>query len=133
MRGRFRARPFQMHVLMQDELKYAGERSLHSSDVHLSVAHAGVAVADFEQSAARVHRNEESGSSDQLLVVQIAGMNARRSAIHFTRRFGRCYAHAAEEWPERNLDARSEGAYLEHAIQGNDLGLVAFEFGGQEA
>src|ERR1700733_353139 len=127
MRGSFRARPFQMHVLVQDELKHAGERSLHSGDVHLSVAHAGVAVADLEQRAARVYWNEESGTGHQLLVVQVAGVNARRSAVYFTGAFGRSDAHAAEKRLERNLDAGSEGSDVAHAIQWNDLGPGAFE------
>ena len=83
MRWRLGARPLQMHVFMQDELEDTGERRFHGGDVHFAVAHAGVAVADFEERPARVHGNEQSGSGDEFLVIQIAGVNSRRSAMHF--------------------------------------------------
>src|SRR6059058_4451856 len=49
VRGRFRARPLEMHVLADDELKRADERSFKRGDVHFAVALARVPIAHFKQ------------------------------------------------------------------------------------
>ena len=72
VRGRFGARPFQVHVLAHDELKRADERSFERGDVHFAVALPGVAVAHFKERAGRVHRNVERRAGDEVLVVHVA-------------------------------------------------------------
>jgi len=53
MRGRFRARPIEMTVVVQNELEHTGQRSLHRRDIHFAAALAGVTIADFEQRSRR--------------------------------------------------------------------------------
>src|SRR5580700_6179144 len=81
----------------------------------------------------RMHGNEKRGSGYQFLVIEIAGVNPRRSAIHFARGWWRSDAHAAEERFERKLNARSEGPDFARSVQGNDLHPGTLEFIGQEA
>ena len=58
MRGRFRARPFQVHVLANYKLKSPDQRGFHRGDVDFAVALARVAVAGEKQRAFRMNRNE---------------------------------------------------------------------------
>ena len=80
-----------------------------------------MAVADLEQRAGRVHGNVERGSRDQFLVVEIARVDPRRRAADAAIRLRRRHAHAAEERPERNLDAIGESPDHALAVERNDL------------
>src|SRR5439155_19117673 len=121
VRGCFGARPLQAHVLAHDELKRADERSFESGNVHFAVALSGVAVADLEERAGSVHGNVERGAGDEVLVIEIARHNPRRSAVEAARAFRRGVAHAAEKRMQGNLDARRE--FRDHAffIQRNNF------------
>src|SRR6516225_2122652 len=89
--------PAQFHVLADHELKLALQRGFQSSDVDFAVALSGVAVADREQRAAHVDGDEERRSLDQLLVVEVARVNAGRPAADATGLWRWRHAHAAEE------------------------------------
>src|SRR6202158_5760132 len=112
--GRFGARPFQMHVLAYDELKGADEGSFKSGDVHFAVALSGVAVADFKERTRRMHGKIERGAGDEILVIEIAAHNPRRSAVEAARAFRWRVAHTAEKRMQWNLDAWGE--FSDHAL-----------------
>src|ERR1700722_15310079 len=95
-----------MAVLVHDEAKGAGEVGLEGLDIDLAVALAGMPIAGLEQSALRRHRHVQRRARNELLVVHIAGVRERRGAVDFAFRWSD--PHAAEERPQRQLDARSE-------------------------
>ena len=99
----------------------ADQRRLHRRDVDFAVALAGVAVADVEQRALRPDRDVERRSGDQLLVVEIPGVNARRRAVHSAHRRRRRDADAAEERMQRNGDAGAEMAEHVDRVELDDL------------
>ena len=76
-----RSRPEQMLILMNDELEGAGEKGLHRSDIDFAVSLPGVAVADFQQGALYVHRDEEPGARDEIFVIEVPGMHSGRTAV----------------------------------------------------
>ena len=98
------ARPFQRHVLVQDELEDAGERGFHRGNVDFAVALARVPIADLEQRAGRLHWNEQRGSGDEFFVVQIARVSAGRTAVYFSGNFHGRKPHAPEKRPQGDLD-----------------------------
>ena len=121
MRRRLGARPFEMHVLAHDELKYARKRGFHGRDIHFAVAHSGVAVAHLEQRAFGVHRDEQRGSRHQIFVIEIAGVNPRRTAIDFPGGFRRRDAHASEKRRERQIDSGAEVADISLPVERDDF------------
>src|SRR5207245_7417899 len=97
------------------------ERSFERGDVHFAVALSGVAVADFKKRAGRMYGNVERRARDEVLVIEIAGHNPRRSAVEAARAFGRRVAHAAEKGMQRNLDARREFCHHTLFVEWNDF------------
>ena len=77
----------------------SAQRGFDRGLIDLAVALRRVAVADLEQRARHVHRNEQRRAGDQLLVVEIAGVRARRIAADAPDFRRRRDAHAAEERP----------------------------------
>src|SRR6187455_1168160 len=67
-----------------------------------------VAVADFEERTLDEHRDVERAAGDELAVVEIAGVAARRVAADASELWRRRYAHAAEERLQRDDDAGLE-------------------------
>ena len=63
---------------MNEELKGAGKLRLHGGNVDFAVTLPGVAVASLEERALGVHRDEERGAFDHLLVIHVAGVGSRR-------------------------------------------------------
>ena len=80
MRRRLGPGPSQVQILANDELKDAYERRFECRDVNLAITLTRVAVADFEEAAGDMNGNEERGSGDELFVVEVARMDARRCA-----------------------------------------------------
>jgi hypothetical protein len=101
----FSARPHERHVLPHRQLHTSAQRCLDRRLIDLAVALCGVPIADLEQRARHEHRDEERAAGDELSVVEIACMLARRVAAHAAGRGRRRNAHAAEERPQRNHDA----------------------------
>ncbi len=120
MRVRFTARPRQLHSLAHGQLDASAQRGFDRGLIDFAVALRGMAVADFEERAFHVHRNEQRRSGDQLLVVEIARVRARRVAADAAHFGCRSDAHAAEERPERNDDARQERRRHVLAIEADD-------------
>src|SRR6266852_3941615 len=85
MRRRLGARPAQLHVLANYQLKSADQRSFHRGDVDLAIALSGVSVTGEKQRAFRMHGNEKRRARNQFLVVQVAGMDPRRPAADASR------------------------------------------------
>ena len=77
---RLGARPGERHPLSYDELQPAAERRLYGGLIHFAVALCGVPIANFEEGSCRMHRDEERGARDELLVVEVAGVYGRRIA-----------------------------------------------------
>src|ERR1700674_1182303 len=61
-----------------------------------------------------MHGNVERCARDEVLVVNIPGVNPRRSAADAARDLGRSDTHAAEKRMQRNLNAGSEAR--DHAL-----------------
>jgi hypothetical protein len=81
MGGGLGARPRDLHVLAHDELELAAQAGLDSGKVDLALALSGVGVADREQRARRVDRQVERRAGADVLVVDIAGLDARRPLL----------------------------------------------------
>ena len=99
---------FRLAPLPHEEAEGPGQRGLQGGDVHLAVTLAGVPVADLEERARDVDRDEQRGARDEFLVIEVAGVHARRGAVHPARGLRRGDAHAAEERAERDLDPLGE-------------------------
>src|SRR5204862_3569025 len=76
--------------------------------IHFAVALRAVAVADFEERAGNEYRNVQRASDDQLAVVEIAGVPARRIAADASELRRRRNTHAPVERLQGNDDAGSE-------------------------
>src|SRR5690348_7022018 len=80
-----------------------------------------MAVTDLEQRSRRVNWDVERRAGNQLLVVEIASVYARRRAVHAAHALRRRDAHAAEEGLERNLDAVGEMTDHPLPVEADDL------------
>src|SRR5690348_12826545 len=119
-----------MHVLAHDEPETAGERGLEGRDVDLSVALPRVPVTDLEQRTGSPHGDVERRARDELLVIEIAGVNARWRAADPSHGAGWRVADAPEKGTQRQLD--SGGEVRDHLllVERNDLGArVVVVFG----
>ncbi len=121
MGRRLRPRPCELHVLVQDKLKLAAQAGLDRGEVDLAVALRRVRVAHGEQRAGGEHRHEQGRARDQVLVVQVAGVNAGRAAADAAHgRVGR-QAHGAEErLVDRHHDALGDRGGLRLAVDRDD-------------
>src|SRR6185503_3086966 len=80
------------------------------------------AVADLEQGARDEDRDVEGAACDELAIVEVAGVTARRDAADAARVGGGGDSHAAVERVEGNDDSRLElGGHL-LAVELKDLG-----------
>src|SRR5262249_49648089 len=80
MRGGLGTRPSQLHVFADDELKLAAQPGFDRGQIDLAMTLRGVRIASRKQRARRMHRHEQRGARDQILVVHVAGVNAGRTA-----------------------------------------------------
>src|SRR6266436_2798584 len=103
-----------MDIFASDKLKFAGQRGFQGRDIHFTIALPRVTVADREKGAFRVNRNEKRGAGDQLLVVEIARMDAGRSTANSACRIGWRDAHAAEERAQRDFNSLTKAG--DHAL-----------------
>src|ERR1700758_395861 len=110
-----------MAILVDNKFEGAAKESLHRGDVHLTVALARVTIADLKERSLGVNGNIERGSGHEFLVVHVARVHPRRSAVDAARRRRRCNAHAAEEGMKWNLDTRSKLRHHLLTIERNDL------------
>src|SRR5690242_5633819 len=78
-------------------------------------------VADLEQRTLRPHGDVQRGAGDELLVVEIPGMNPRWRAADASHRSRRSDADAAEEWMEWDVDVRREVRDVLALVERNDL------------
>ena len=122
-----------MHVLVKDKLEHSGEGGLHGRDIHLTVAHARVPVADFEEGACGVDWNEQGRARYQLLVIHIAGVNPRRCAADFSSRLRRCDSHTAKKRPQRHVDSGREVSHHFFFVEINDARLALREIALEES
>src|SRR5215813_11505598 len=120
--GGFGARIAGFKVLAHDELNGAHQRCFDSGDVHLTIALAGMAIADQKKRSRRVDRKIQSAAGNQFLVVHVAGMNPWWRAVEASVCFWWSFADAAKKWMQRNFDAGGEFGYHAFPIQRNDLG-----------
>src|SRR5262249_34110274 len=97
VRRRFSARPFQMHVFADNQLKGSDKRSLQRGDIYFSVSLSGVSVAGQEQCSAGMNRNEQRCACDQFLVVEISRVNPGWSATNSAGDLRRGDAQTPEE------------------------------------
>ena len=132
VRRRLGARPLEVHVLADDHLDGAAQRCLHRGDVDLAIALAGMSVADLEQRARHPHRNEERRAGDEVLVVEVAGVNPRRRAVDPAHRSRRCHADAAEERMHRDVDPVGEVRDVVQRVERDDPALPGGEVLGDE-
>jgi len=93
---------------------------------------ARMTVANLEQRARRVHRNEQRRSRDKFLVIQIARMNPRRRAADAARCFWWRDAHASEKRPQGYFDVVREPGHHTTLIERDDLHARVRKFIGQE-
>ncbi len=119
--------------LVDYELEGAGELGFESGDVDFAVALAGVAVADFEESAFGVDGDVEGGAGDHLLIVDVAGVHPGWGGVVLAGGLGWGDAHAAEEGVEGDVDAGGEVADHLFAVEGDDAGAAVGEVVGEEA
>ena len=82
---RLGARPRQLDVLAHGQLQAAAQRGLDRRLIDLAVALGGVAVADLEQGARDEDRDVEGAACDELAIVEVAGVTARRDAADAAR------------------------------------------------
>src|SRR5690242_12370184 len=121
VRGRLGARPAQVHILTHDKLERARQRGLHRGDVDLAVALSRMAVADLKQRAPGMNGNVQRSARNEILVVQIAGVDPRRSAADSPVAVWGRYTHASEKWPKRYLDQIRETGQHPLAIERDNL------------
>src|SRR5215210_6753201 len=95
---RLGARPCEGHILADDQLDASTQRGFDRGLVHFAVPLRRVSVADLEQRAGDMHRNEEGRPGDELFVIEVAGMNPGRRTVDASSRGGRRNAHAPEKW-----------------------------------
>jgi len=97
MRWCFRARPRQVQILSHSHFESAAERRLQSGDVYLAITLVGVAISNLEQCSGRMDRNVESCARDELLVVEIAGMDVGWRAAYSPAGRRWCNSDAAKK------------------------------------
>jgi len=131
--GGFGSGPEKVLIFVDYELEGAGELGFEGGDVDFAVALAGVAVADFEESAFGVDGDVEGGAGDHLFVVDVAGVHPGWGGVVLAGGLGWGDAHAAEEGVEGDVDARGEVADHGGAVEGDDAGAAVGEVVGEEA
>jgi len=117
MRGRLRHRPFEPHVVAKREPEGADQSGLDRGDADLAVPLDAVSVADREQRAGNEDRQIERGAGNELLVVEIAAVLARRLSRDHAPGKRRRRAHHAEERRQRNLLAPGQSPALARAVE----------------
>src|ERR1043166_8399507 len=65
--------------------------------------------------------NVQRRTRDQLLVVQVAGVETRWSAADAARSLRRRDAHTSKEWPQRNFDPVRKMRHHAVAVERDDL------------
>ena len=125
--------PYEVHVFAHDELESPGEGRFHGGDIDFAVALPGMSVTGLEERTGCMDGKVESGPGDQFFVVQIAAVNPWRTAVNAARGGGRRNAHAAEEWPQGNLDSLVEDADHALTVETDQFGAVVREVVGQIA
>ena len=122
VRRRLRARPERAHALVQHHLDLALQRGFDGRHADLAVALHRVSVADRDQCAAKMDRQEQARSGLQIVVVHVAAEHIGRAARHATHRARRRDPDDAPERLGRDDDARRELDLLlgrvdeEHAV-----------------
>src|ERR1700743_2969326 len=79
-RAVFAAWPIHLHILAQGKLNPSAQGSLDRRLIDFTVPLRRVSVADLEERALREHRNIKSAAGDELAIVHVAGVPARRIA-----------------------------------------------------
>src|SRR5262249_57304390 len=98
MRGRFSTRPQKSHILAHDELKFSTQPRFDRGYVDLAVPLGRVGIADREQGARDMDRHVQRRAGDQVLVVEVASVNAGRSAADAAQGGIRRNTPSAKEW-----------------------------------
>ena len=81
VRGRFGQRPFEPHIVAHGETKGADQPGLDRGDADFAIALRAMPVAHGEQRAVGENGKIQSRAGDQLLVVHIAAVAARRRGV----------------------------------------------------
>ena len=92
-----------------------------------------MAVADLEESTFRVNGDEECRANDQVLIVEVAGVNPWRRTADASGDFRRGHAHASEKRMQGDLDSFSKERDHASLVQRNDFPSRIREILRQEA
>src|SRR5258708_28746400 len=98
MRGRSSTGPRNSHSLRHDELKCSPQPRFDRSYVDLAVPLGRVDIADRKQGARDMDRHVQRFAGDQVLVVEVASMNAGRTAADAAQRGIRRNTPNTKEW-----------------------------------
>src|SRR5262249_9945343 len=107
--------------LAHNELETASQVGLDGGEIDLTVALRRVTVAGGKKRAWRMHGHIQDRACAQILIVEISGVDARRSAADPPHRRSRRKSHGAEEgMVQRDDDARRYLGGLRLAVELDD-------------
>src|SRR5262249_7810747 len=108
VRRRFGSWPVEASALAEEEPERASQRRLEGGDIHLAIALTGMCGPPLKERAWHVDGDEKGRTGDELLVIKVARVDARRGAADAAGGLRWRDAHAAEERSQWDLDVLGE-------------------------